>query len=178
MQKRKAISAADARRLQIAASVVAGRSITETAKEPGISREWASLQANAPATQQIIVSLIGEQLEHVHQLFDEALKAIQRALRARRRGLSEGEVIDLGPDHYARLAAVGRLVQILTAGRPLSKPLTHHNVLYVTLCGPGVKGFPVSLCKLSGVNLCTLFGVPFEHGSSGGTNERGPEARA
>jgi hypothetical protein len=25
------------------------------------------------------------------------------------------------PDHYARLAAVGRLVQILTAGRPLPK---------------------------------------------------------
>jgi hypothetical protein len=35
------------------------------------------------------------------------------------RGLQQGQVIDLGPDHYARLAAVGRLVQILTAGRPV-----------------------------------------------------------
>jgi hypothetical protein len=36
--------------------------------------------------------------------------------------LNNGEIIDVGPDHYARLAAVGRLVQILTAGRPIPKP--------------------------------------------------------
>jgi hypothetical protein len=120
--KIKTVSAAAARRLHIAASVVAGRSITATAKELGISREWASRQANAPETRQLIVSLLAGELERVHQLFDEALKAIQQALHARRRGLSEGEVVDLGPDHYARLAAVGRLVQILTAGRPLPKP--------------------------------------------------------
>jgi hypothetical protein len=36
--------------------------------------------------------------------------------------LNNGEIIDVGPDHYARLAAVGRLVQIMTAGRPIPKP--------------------------------------------------------
>jgi hypothetical protein len=35
----------------------------------------------------------------------------------------------------------------------------------------------VSLCKLSGVKLCTLFGVLFEYGPTGGTHGRGPKAR-
>jgi hypothetical protein len=121
-KKTKTVSPAAARCIHIAAAVVAGRSITATARELNISREWASRQANGPETQQLIVSLLAGELERVHQLFDKALKAIQQALHARRRGLSEGEVVDLGPDHYARLAAVGRLVQILTAGRPVPKP--------------------------------------------------------
>jgi hypothetical protein len=29
----------------------------------------------------------------------------------------DGEPIDLGPDHYARLTAVDRLIRLLTAGR-------------------------------------------------------------
>jgi hypothetical protein len=68
-----------ARRVHIAASVAAGRSLSATARELGISREWASKIANAPETQQIIATLVHSQ-------------------------------------------AVGRLVQILTAGRPLPKP--------------------------------------------------------
>jgi hypothetical protein len=60
-------------------------------------------------------------LERIYDLFDEALRVIQQAFRARRRGLRKGEVVDLGPDHYARLAAIGRLVQILTAGRPVPR---------------------------------------------------------
>jgi hypothetical protein len=66
--------------------------------------------------------LLAGELERVHQQFDEGLTAIRQAFRAPRRALHKGEVIDLGPDHYARLAAVGRLVQILTAGRPVPKP--------------------------------------------------------
>jgi hypothetical protein len=44
---------ADARRIHIATAVVAGQSITATARQLGISREWASRVANAPETQQI-----------------------------------------------------------------------------------------------------------------------------
>jgi hypothetical protein len=98
------------------------RSIAATARELGISREWASKIDNAPETQQIIASLAQAHAECIYDLFAEALKVIQQAFRARRRALRKGEVVDLGPDHYARLAAVGRLVQILTAGRPLPKP--------------------------------------------------------
>src|ERR1035437_7029403 len=33
----------------------------------------------------------------------------------------DGEPIDIGPDHYARLAAVGSLIKLMTAGRPVPK---------------------------------------------------------
>ena len=33
----------------------------------------------------------------------------------------DGEPVDLGPDHYARLTAVDRLIKLLTAGRPVPK---------------------------------------------------------
>jgi hypothetical protein len=98
-----------------------GGSIAAAARELGISREWASKIANAPETQQIIASLAQAHLERIYDLFDQALQVIQQAFRARRRGLQQGQVVDLGPDRYARLAAVGRLVQILTAGRPVPR---------------------------------------------------------
>ena len=34
----------------------------------------------------------------------------------------------------------------------------------------------LSLCKLSGVEVCTLFGVLFEYGPTGGAHGRGPKA--
>jgi hypothetical protein len=120
--KNQNVTAANALRIEIATSVAAGQSITATARQLGISREWASRIANAPETQQIIASLVNTQLERLYDLFDAALTVIEQAFRARRKGISKGEVIDLGPDHYARLASVGRLVQILTAGRAMPKP--------------------------------------------------------
>jgi hypothetical protein len=79
MKNKSKTAVVTARRIHIAASVATGRSITATAKELGISREWASRQANAPETRQLIVSLLAGELERVHQLFDKALKAIQQA---------------------------------------------------------------------------------------------------
>jgi hypothetical protein len=116
------VTSADARRIQIAASVVAGQSITSTASQVGISREHASRIANASETQQIIASLVHANLERIYELFEESLKVIRQAFRARRKVVNKGEVIDLGPDHYARLTAVARLVQMMTAGRPVPRP--------------------------------------------------------
>jgi hypothetical protein len=53
-------------------------SITATARELGISREWASRQANAPETEQIIVSLLPGELERVHQMFDKRSRLFSR----------------------------------------------------------------------------------------------------
>ncbi len=50
--------------------------------------------------------------EHVFQVIAEAFEA--RVVRVG----ADGKPIDLGPDHYARLAAAGSLIKILTAGRP------------------------------------------------------------
>jgi hypothetical protein len=54
--KNQKVSTQVARRIHIGTSVVDGRSLAETARELGISREWASKIANAPETQQIIAS--------------------------------------------------------------------------------------------------------------------------
>jgi hypothetical protein len=114
--KNQGTTVADARRVQIATSVAAGQSIAATARQLGISREWASRIANAPETQQIITLLVQAHAERMCDLFDAGLKVIKDAFRARRKALRKGEVVDLGPDHYARLAAFGRLLQMLTAG--------------------------------------------------------------
>jgi hypothetical protein len=37
--------------------------------------------------------------------------------------------------------------------------------------------YRLSLCKLSGVDICTLFGVLFEDGPTGGAYGRGQETR-
>ena len=42
-------------------------------------------------------------------------------LQAWRVQVQDVAVVDLGPDHYARLAAVSRLIQVLAAGRPVAK---------------------------------------------------------
>jgi hypothetical protein len=50
-------------------------------------------------------------------------------------------------------------------------PVTQHNVLCVTSFLTDGENITVSLCELSGVELCTLFGVLFEYGSTGGVHQ-------
>ena len=119
---RTKVTTTDARRIHIAGAVAAGKSITSTARELGISRESASRIANATETQQIIAMLANAHLEHASELFQAALAIIKEGFQARRTVVHKGQVVDVGPDHYARLAAVAALVRILTAGRPLPKP--------------------------------------------------------
>jgi hypothetical protein len=59
--------------------------LSATARELGISREWASKIANAPETQQIIATLVHAQAERVCDLFEEALNAIAHARREEER---------------------------------------------------------------------------------------------
>ena len=47
----------------------------------------------------------------------QTLKAIQEALKATR-VWCEGKTRELGADHFARLTAAKRLIQLITAGRP------------------------------------------------------------
>ncbi len=121
MNRRK-LTTTDTRRIHIAGAVAAGKSITSTAREFGISRESASRIANATETQQIIAMLANAHLEHASELFQAALAIIKEGFQARRTVVHKGQVVDAGPDHYARLAAVAALVRILTAGRPIPKP--------------------------------------------------------
>ena len=72
----------------------------------------------ADGTRQIISAVVNARLEIIVDLFDLGLEVISRAMRAKARN-KDGAVI--GPDHYARLAAVSRLITIFTVGRPIPK---------------------------------------------------------
>jgi hypothetical protein len=45
-----------------------------------------------------------------------------------------GELLDLGPDHCARLTAVGRFIKLLTVGRPVPRAVTPGEAI-LTVCG-------------------------------------------
>jgi hypothetical protein len=54
-------------------------------------------------------------------MFDRVLSVIEEAFEARViRAGRNGELNDVGPDHYAWLA-VGKLIKLLRAGRPVPK---------------------------------------------------------
>ena len=71
---------------------------------------------------QVVVEAVNSEVERLPALFLRALQAIDGALDARviRVG-TNGAQVDLGPDHPARLAAVGALIKLMTAARPVPK---------------------------------------------------------
>jgi hypothetical protein len=65
---------------------------------PGVSRSWASREANA--------------------LFDQTLDVIEDAMKARKIFVVKGVIVDGGPDHYARLEAAKLFILLMCkAGR-------------------------------------------------------------
>jgi hypothetical protein len=101
---------------------MSGATVSSIAIQERVSRQWASHEANTPAVQGLLVSLVDERRAGAAELFDVALDAIHDALHARKTALDKyGVPQDLGPDHYATLTAVKRLVEIMTVGRPVPK---------------------------------------------------------
>jgi hypothetical protein len=77
--------------------------------------------ANAPETQQFIATLVRATRPRVRAFRRSAESDRTRAAGSGQRSAEE-DVVDLGADIMRVLAAAGRPVQILTAGRPLPKP--------------------------------------------------------
>lgn len=98
----------EGRRQAIAAGVVAGRPIAEIARTQGVSRSWASREANAPQTKLLIAELLDARRGQVEKLVDQALKAMGDAFGAKELGQ---------PDHRVRLLAVKRVLELAAAGR-------------------------------------------------------------
>jgi hypothetical protein len=79
-------------------------------------------KSSANDVRQIVVAVVNGELDRIGQMFVHLLGVIAEALDARViRAGKDGEPVDLGPDHYARLTAVDRLIKLLTAGRPVPK---------------------------------------------------------
>ena len=71
-----------------------------------MSRSWASREANAPGTRNLLAELLEPRRERLNALFDQTLDVIEDAMKARKIFVVKGVIVDGGPDHYARLEAV------------------------------------------------------------------------
>ena len=70
---------------------------------------------------QTVPALADTGREHIEALFCRALKTIDEALQATiKRSARDGTLVALGPDHRARLTAVKRFIELVTAARPPS----------------------------------------------------------
>ena len=82
---------------------------SKTAERPRaarLSRSGASREANAPGTRNLLAELAALHRERMDELFDQTLDDIEDAMKARQFLVVNRVVVDVGPDHYARLEAV------------------------------------------------------------------------
>jgi hypothetical protein len=85
-----------------------------------VSRSWASREANAPGTRNLLADIFELCCERVNALFDQTLDVIEDAMNARQVLVVNRVLVDVGPDHYARLEAVKMftfLMRRASAGR-------------------------------------------------------------
>lgn len=101
------------RRQKIAAGVVSGKPIAGIARETGVSRSWASREANSPQTKVLIAELLDEHRDRVRKLVGKALDVIDDAFTAK-----DGK----DKDHRVRLLAAKRIIELATAGRKAAEP--------------------------------------------------------
>jgi hypothetical protein len=110
-----------ARRRKIAAGLIAGKAIAQVARETGISRQWASREAQQPETRIELAGLLGSQHAKLERLVARAVAVIGAAMGATKvAAIKDGGTVDLGADHYARLQAVKRLLELIVACKPLA----------------------------------------------------------
>jgi hypothetical protein len=80
--------------------------IAVIARQLNVSRSWASREANAPGTRIFIADIFELCRERMDALFDQTLDVIEDAMKARQFLVVNRVLVDVGPDHYARLEAV------------------------------------------------------------------------
>lgn len=107
-----------ARRVRIATAAAAGKKTASIAQAEGLTRAWTARELASSECRQILASLVDARLDRLAVLFDGVLESISAALKANKTALYKGRSVNLGADHYARLTACKRLLELLTAGRP------------------------------------------------------------
>jgi hypothetical protein len=101
----------------IAAALLAGITVAAVARQLGVSRSWASREANAAGTRILIAELLYSHRERLSRLFDQMLDVIEDAFQARKIYFVRGVLVDAGPDHYARIEAAKLFIQLLSSRR-------------------------------------------------------------
>jgi predicted transcriptional regulator len=101
---------------------IAGKTVSAIAREEGLSRDWVAHELASDECGQVITGLVEIHAAQIARLFQSSLDAIEDGLVAERSAVTkEGATVPLGADHYARLTAAKRLIELLTAGRATSK---------------------------------------------------------
>jgi hypothetical protein len=120
----------EGRLTRIAKALASGATVTDIAEAEGIGRTLASREANSPECRQLIAEFVGDEWEEMRAVFYRSMCAIEHALSARREYLTkEGQIMQGGPDHYARLAATKHFRDFLMASRPAPKQSEPKNKL-------------------------------------------------
>jgi hypothetical protein len=94
-----------------------GIKIATVARQLGVSRSWASREANAPGTRMLIAELLASYRERLSAPFDKKLDVTKDAFRARKIFVVRGALVDGGPDHNARLAAAKPVLRLTSSRR-------------------------------------------------------------
>ena len=120
----------EGRLAQIAKALASGATVTDIADAEGIGRTLASREANSPECRQLIAEFVGDEWQEMRAVFYRSMRAIEHALSARREYLTkDGQIMQGGPDHYARLAATKHFRDFLMASRPVPKQLEPKSTL-------------------------------------------------
>ncbi|MEO5950901.1 MAG: hypothetical protein ABIQ44_00355 [Chloroflexia bacterium] len=85
---------------------MAGIKIATVARQLGVSRSWASREANASGTRNLLAVLLEFHRERLEALFDRTLEVIGDAMKARQFLVVNRVLVDVGPERDARLEAV------------------------------------------------------------------------
>lgn len=98
--------------------MIDGKSGVEIAEKTGLHPVTVSRIANAPATKLLMSELLKGHESKLKRLVGKSLGAIDDAFDARRQGCTkDGSVVEMGADHFARLAASKRLIEMVQAAR-------------------------------------------------------------
>ena len=112
----------EGRLTRIAKALASGATVTDIADAEGIGLTLASREANSPECRQLIAEFVGDEWQEMRAIFFRSMRAIEHALSARREYMTkEGQIMQGGPDHYARLAATKHFRDFLMASRPAPK---------------------------------------------------------
>jgi hypothetical protein len=116
-------TARTARRVRMAKAAIAGKSVTEIARNEERSRGWVGRELATSETHHFLTELVNIEQEDMLRLFRKVKARIDEALDAEKKVTApDGKVISVEPDHTTRLAACKRFMELVSIGRPMPKP--------------------------------------------------------
>ncbi len=103
------------------ASKLAGQSTSAIGRAEGLTRGWVAHELESGDCQQVILGLVKRDFQRIERLWNLTLDVIEEGYSAQKTAMYLGEPVDLGADHFARLTASRRFLDVVSLGRPTAK---------------------------------------------------------